>query len=94
MANLLVRGLDDDVKRTLRVIAAQNGRSMEAQARAMLTEAVNATTDVPTGDQGSMFDQMHAAARRVLTDDDDEFLEEWIASLDERELPGPPVQFG
>jgi len=95
VANILVRGLDDDVKQALRVIAAQNGRSMEAEARAMLTEAVAATADAPAKEQGSWFDRMHTAARRHLVDVDDEFLEEWIASLerDRREPLGPPVEF-
>jgi plasmid stability protein len=33
MATLTVRNLDDDLKTRLRVRAAQNGRSMEAEAR-------------------------------------------------------------
>lgn len=40
MAALTVRDLDDDVKQRLRVRAAQHGRSMEAEARAILVEAV------------------------------------------------------
>lgn len=40
MATLTVRDLDDSVRDRLRVQAAQHGRSMEAEARAILTEAV------------------------------------------------------
>lgn len=40
MAQFLVRGLDEQVKRALVARAASNGRSMEAEARAILTEAV------------------------------------------------------
>lgn len=40
MATLTVRDLDDSVRDRLRVRAAQHGRSMEAEARAILTEAV------------------------------------------------------
>lgn len=40
MASLTIRGLDDRVKAGLRVQAARNGRSMEAEARAILAEAV------------------------------------------------------
>jgi antitoxin FitA len=40
MAALSIRGLDDDVREQLRLRAARNGRSMEAEARAILTEAV------------------------------------------------------
>jgi plasmid stability protein len=47
MAAISVRDLDDDVRERLRVRAAQNGRSMEAEARAILTAAVS---DRPGGD--------------------------------------------
>jgi plasmid stability protein len=40
MAALSIRNLDDDVKRRLRVRAARHGRSMESEARAILSEAV------------------------------------------------------
>jgi antitoxin FitA len=40
MAQLLVRNLDDDVKARLRVLAAQHGRSMEEEVRAILRSAV------------------------------------------------------
>lgn len=40
MASLTVRNLDDDVKRKLRVRAANNGRSMEAEVRFILTDAI------------------------------------------------------
>jgi antitoxin FitA len=36
MSTLTVRGLDDGLKTRLRVRAAENGRSMEAEARAIL----------------------------------------------------------
>ncbi len=36
-----IRDLDDDVKDRLRVRAARNGRSMEAEIRAILTAAVS-----------------------------------------------------
>jgi plasmid stability protein len=37
MATLIIRKLDDTVKQRLRVRAAQNGRSMEEEAREILT---------------------------------------------------------
>lgn len=40
MAAVSIRGLDEDVKRRLQVRAAQNGRSMEAEIRVILGEAV------------------------------------------------------
>ncbi len=44
MAALSIRDLDDSVREKLRLRAAQHGRSMEAEIRAILTEAV---TDEP-----------------------------------------------
>lgn len=41
MAAVSIRNLDDDVKRRLCIRAAQHGRSMEAEIRAILTEVVN-----------------------------------------------------
>ena len=40
MAALSIRNLDETVKRRLKVRAARHGRSMEAEARAILAEAV------------------------------------------------------
>lgn len=40
MAAISIRSLDDDVRARLRVRAARHGRSMEAEARAILTDAV------------------------------------------------------
>jgi plasmid stability protein len=40
MAPFTIRGLDEQVRDQLRVQAARHGRSMEAEARAILTEAV------------------------------------------------------
>lgn len=40
MAALTVRGIDDELKLKLRVRAAANNRSMEAEARAILAEAL------------------------------------------------------
>ena len=40
MATLVIRDLDDEVKARLRVQAAEHGRSMEAEARAILAAAV------------------------------------------------------
>ena len=45
MAALSIRDLDDSVRESLRVRAAQNGRSMEAEIRAILTEAARGSTE-------------------------------------------------
>ena len=41
MASLSIRNLDDRVKERLRLRAAANGRSMEAEIRAILSDAVD-----------------------------------------------------
>jgi plasmid stability protein len=48
MEALSIRDLDDSVKEKLRVRAAQHGRSMEAEIRAILTSAV--TDEAPQAD--------------------------------------------
>jgi len=48
MAAVSVRDLDETVRERLRVRAAQHGRSMEAEIRAIPTDAVSAPTD-PNG---------------------------------------------
>ena len=40
MASITLRNLDDDVKRRLRVRAAEHGRSMEEEARDILRQVV------------------------------------------------------
>jgi len=44
MATLTIRDLDDTVKARLRIRAAQNGRSMEAEARDILRAALTRPT--------------------------------------------------
>jgi plasmid stability protein len=41
LSAMSIRNLDDRVKERLRVRAARHGRSMEAEVRAILTDAVN-----------------------------------------------------
>jgi plasmid stability protein len=45
MAAVSIRNLDDTVRERLRVRAAAHGRSMEAEMRAILVEAVREPTD-------------------------------------------------
>ena len=42
MASISIRNLDDDLKRRLRVRAAENGRSMEEEVRVILATALAA----------------------------------------------------
>jgi plasmid stability protein len=48
VAALSIRDLDDEVRDRLRVRAAQHGRSMEAEVRAILADAVGVSAG-PTG---------------------------------------------
>ncbi|KGN32490.1 toxin-antitoxin system antitoxin subunit [Knoellia sinensis KCTC 19936] len=50
MSTLTIRQVNEDVKRRLQVPAAQNGRSMEAEVRAILAEAVSIDIAVETDD--------------------------------------------
>ena len=47
MASIIVRNLDDGLKQRLRIQAAANGRSMEAEARDILRTALNRQPDAP-----------------------------------------------
>jgi antitoxin FitA len=47
LSALSIRSLDDQVKERLRVRAARHGRSMEAEVRAILTEAVAEPDEAP-----------------------------------------------
>ncbi|OAI30917.1 plasmid stabilization protein [Methylosinus sp. R-45379] len=40
MASITIRNLDDDLKRRLRMCAAEHGRSMEEEAREILRRAI------------------------------------------------------
>jgi antitoxin FitA len=48
LSALSIRSLDDQVKERLRVRAARHGRSMEAEVRAILTEAVAEPDETPS----------------------------------------------
>lgn len=45
MATLTVRGLDEETRSRLRVRAARNGRSMEAEVRAILRDELSAPAE-------------------------------------------------
>jgi plasmid stability protein len=59
MAALTIRKLDEDTKVRLRVSAARHGRSMEAEARTILEEALPAQS--PSGGLGSRIHARFAA---------------------------------
>lgn len=45
MASIMIRNLDEGIKKRLRVQAAEHGRSMEEEVRCILCESVNADTE-------------------------------------------------
>jgi antitoxin FitA len=57
MSSVTIRGIDPAVKERLRVRAAQNGRSMEAELRAIVTEAVEAPVRPP---ELNLYDRIRA----------------------------------
>jgi len=61
MTQLTIRGIDDRLKRALRVRAAENGRSMEAEMRQILRAALS----VPSPEEEHMrkLEEIEAAAR-------------------------------
>lgn len=52
MATLLIRGLDEGVKRALRIRAAHNGRSMEEEARQILKSTLHVADPGVVRDDG------------------------------------------
>jgi plasmid stability protein len=59
MATLTIRGVDDELRAKLRVRAAEHGRSMEAEVRAILRRAL--LDPSPAGGLGSRVHQRFAA---------------------------------
>ena len=47
MATMTIRKIDDQLKTRLRIRAAQNGRSMEEEARAILRSVLSSSHDGP-----------------------------------------------
>lgn len=83
MAMLTVRNLPNDVHRALRVLAAQHGRSTEAEVREILAAAVKPATRLRLGDA------LAALGRDIgLTDEDFEALD---ATRDKS--PAQPLRF-
>lgn len=62
MSTLTIRNLDPAIKDRLRLRAARNGRSMEAETRAILTEAVVAPAPSP---ELSLYDRIRARIESV-----------------------------
>lgn len=63
MAMLTIRNLPDDVHQALRVRAAQNGRSTEAEVRAIITHVVKPVSEVRMGDALFAVGRRHGLSR-------------------------------
>lgn len=81
MATITVRGLDEGLKRKLRVRAAENGRSMEQEVRTILFEALEGG-----GIRGAetLFDEIRADVSELGGVE---------LELPARELAGEPISF-
>ena len=87
MAMITVRNLPDDVHRALRVRAAQNGRSTEAEVREILAIAVKPETRVRLGDA------LAASSRKIgLTNEDFDVLHQVIDKMRDK-TPAEPLRF-
>lgn len=86
MAQVIVRKLDDEVKERLEARAARNGRSLEAEARAILEEA--ASNEVPAtlrNDEGSFGDLMYERFKDIgLTEEEFRRFNIGIAEINSR----------
>lgn len=65
MTSITVRNIEDDLKRRLRIRAAEHGHSMEEEARRILREALDeveapAETAVPEKDLGTEIHELFA----------------------------------
>jgi plasmid stability protein len=61
MAALLIRGIDDRLKRQLRIRAAENGRSMEEEVRRILRAALG----VPSPEEEGLKKLEELVAREI-----------------------------
>ncbi len=68
MASLTIRQLDDDTKTRLRLRAAQNGRSMEDEARTILRQAAaGPEMKAPAGKRNRKVGAARASTRKLTT---------------------------
>ncbi len=66
MASITIRNLDDSLKRSLRVRAAEHGRSMEEEVREILRQAIG--TSAPPANLGEAIHRRFAALGGVELD--------------------------
>ena len=68
MASLTVRNLPDETHRALRIRAAQNGRSTEAEVRAILEQAVKPNERLKLGSALAALGNKHALNLEIVRD--------------------------
>jgi plasmid stability protein len=95
MATLTIRNLPDEVRDGLRVRAAQNGRSMEAEARAVLSEAIGAKPRMSKEEYRAVIAEIQAEMRQFVRPGRslvDELIAErrWEAACEDAEMKGLP----
>lgn len=64
MATLTVRGLDEETRTRLRIRAAEHGRSMEAEVRAILQDQL-----YPSPPAGGLGSRIHSLFADIESDD-------------------------
>jgi plasmid stability protein len=89
MATLTIRKVDPEVQKRLRVRAAENGRSMEAELRQILKDAVGGATGAKRQEEESGLSLAEAIRRRFAP----------FGGVDDLVLPprepmGEPPEFG
>ena len=77
MASLTIRKIEDVTKENLRIRAARNGRSMEAEVRAILENALGTSSPAKADGKG-----LYAAIREIV---------EPVGGFDIPEVPDQPV---
>ena len=68
MASVTVRNLPDEVHRALRIRAAQNGRSTEAEIREILDAAVRPDKRLKLGSALAALGDKHAVDLKIVRD--------------------------
>jgi plasmid stability protein len=94
MAQLIVRKLDDDVKERLKARAKKHGRSLEAEARAILEHAANGEppSAVAAKKEKGFGTLMHERFKHTgFTDEEYEEFERRLAEM--RSEPFKPIGF-
>jgi plasmid stability protein len=95
MATLTIRNLPDEVRAQLRVRAARNGRSVEAEARAVLSAAIGAKPSMSKEEYRAVIEGIQAEMRQVVGPGRslvDELIAErrWEAACEDAEIKGLP----